>query len=167
MVESAPARLMRRKLSTFGAMLSLLLCASATYVWVWLPYGPWANPFYQPIGRVGGDYFHAFPNATGLRIHHTSAAPQARGNGTDRHFCGFWFQSMDTALGRTTVVVLRAWFLLLLTALYPIAWMRNLFIALRQPKAGCCSSCGYDLRATPGRCPECGTVPAAGLQPTQ
>jgi hypothetical protein len=49
------------------------------------------------------------------------------------------------------------------SAVLPFLWLADRFVAGPRPRFGRkqCQRCGYDLRATPGRCPECGTVPAA------
>jgi hypothetical protein len=58
-------------------------------------------------------------------------------------------------------IVLPDWFLVLLLGVPPLLWTRRRFVA-RRPKMGVCRTCGYDLRASVGRCPECGSpIPAA------
>lgn len=50
-------------------------------------------------------------------------------------------------------------------AVLPASWLAMYYYRRRQAKRnriGICHTCGYDLRATPDRCPECGTVPTNG-----
>jgi hypothetical protein len=56
------------------------------------------------------------------------------------------------------------WSLVLLFTIVPaLHWLPRL---RRRRAPGLCAACGYDLRATPNRCPECGAVPP-GLRQIQ
>jgi hypothetical protein len=52
------------------------------------------------------------------------------------------------------------WFLVVLAALPALAWATARLRRIRRTRRGRCPACGYDLRASPERCPECGAVPA-------
>lgn len=59
---------------------------------------------------------------------------------------------------RATVVVIPLWLVMVLLSLPSVGQAARLDIRRRRMRANCCVSCGYDLRGTPGRCPECGWV---------
>jgi hypothetical protein len=65
---------------------------------------------------------------------------------------------------RQWTLVLPFWFLTIAMSIFP---MLRCFRLIRERQTrrcigkGICTKCGYDLRATPTRCPECGTIPAS------
>ncbi|HEX5243492.1 MAG TPA: zinc ribbon domain-containing protein [Tepidisphaeraceae bacterium] len=58
----------------------------------------------------------------------------------------------------TFQIVIRLAILFLLTAILPIFWLARRLVARRRiHSTSRCIHCGYDLRASNDRCPECGT----------
>jgi hypothetical protein len=86
-----------------------------------------------------------------------------------------WLQRRGFGIGQRTpaaavgsssyFVCLPNWFVVVLAAILPALRLRTALRTRRRHCSGLCRVCGYDLRATPNRCPECGTC-AASLAPS-
>ena len=165
--------------ATFGLwIVSLLVAVRLDYTWIdkgrptWLAVGPYAavSPHQLTLGLQRIDYAprHAFVPIEsvappGLSWRRSTPTPAAVGQLPARlGFDGLSQTRLNTGYGdvRATAVVLPLWFLIGVTAAAPawVLWRAAGRLRRRSPTA--CRSCGYDLRASPGRCPECGAAAA-------
>lgn len=72
-------------------------------------------------------------------------------------FNGFHVGSPPVPDYRYSYVAIPHWLLITITALLPVLRQCRTLTRFRRDHPGICGMCGYDLRATPSRCPECGT----------
>jgi hypothetical protein len=76
--------------------------------------------------------------------------------GHERAFVGFSWNRWQTPPTADTRVEIPFWFIAALCMVpFTFAGLKRLRTRRRRA-AGCCLACGYDLRATSDRCPECG-----------
>ena len=166
----------KRRLFNLAGAVSLLLCTAVGMLWVrsyrvgtasgysadLSPDGMWHEHYFASDG--GELYLTAFrqdapsSGAHGRFFMRDYARRElARGEESWR-FAGFsydYFPQMPQREWRTWGVPY--WFLATLTMATPAAWIIRRHRRCCERHARRCPVCGYDLRATPDRCPECGT----------
>ena len=76
-----------------------------------------------------------------------------------------WGEDSSVLLWRVTDGSRVGWYLIVRNellpapfAVLPLLWVCGKCWRVLRHRDGHCEQCDYDLRATPGRCPECGTV---------
>jgi hypothetical protein len=74
---------------------------------------------------------------------------------------GFLFYAGTGTVSHLRLVTSPHWAIAVIAAALPGVWLMVWRRRRRRFPAGCCVVCGYDLRASKDRCPECGTAIAA------
>jgi hypothetical protein len=172
-----PVRRLARILLNAATVLSLLLCAASAALWV-RSYRTVDDVSYVADGPPPLPSVSYFANSvdggiTFDRFVRTAPSPQTPGriptgfsarHGSVRRYrppvnlLGFGADVRTGIFGVQYEVVVPYYAVVLITSVLPAL---GLWRYVRRPRraGGHCPKCGYDLRATPERCPECGTLP--------
>jgi hypothetical protein len=157
----------RKRITITFLTLSLALCAAAGFGWLlsWWKGTPAVVHLWWSHSRTG-----SFAVSTGFGRLILRREFYNRASDTHFHrpvqwnsaFVGImWYRSAPGwqlhLYYRTIIAVVGCYPLLVLTKSVIAASSS----ARRRRRKGLCPQCGYDLRATPERCPECGTVAGA------
>ena len=160
---------MKRRLFTLCSAVSLLLCVLACTLWV---RSYWRSDTLLFHAR-GGTVYGVGSNrgslvagwATELKTDQGRRWRDQRGPAGDEPHYGLWLGFGLRRSGPERLLFLpHALAVVASAASAGTLWVRHRR-QVRRDRLGLCPACGYDLRATPDRCPECGAVPASGKVP--
>jgi hypothetical protein len=175
----------KRYLFNFVVLASILGCAATSVLWirskrvidiVRYRSSPQATPQrYWGIFTAGGriwymvddDYAPKLEDPVGWEnsfgdepsdvFNHWSLKPHPGSIGT-YEILGFGTYWYHRPWGYVRHGIVPLYGIILVSAIPPALWVRNRRKATLRNREGKCKHCGYDLRATPDRCPECGSM---------
>lgn len=190
-----PYTILRHQLSNLALTLSVVMCAAISALWIQSVVAPhWLNLTFadgayaiqSAAGRLQARSCRQWGGPPGVRIvwdrrffdrfrddprpNILPPLPQAP-SASLRNGFGFARENyrVVTLSGTHGVVsdllAVPYWFILVVCALLLAARVVGSRVRARRVNRGHCAACGYDLRGTPDRCPECGTSAARNLQP--
>jgi hypothetical protein len=74
-------------------------------------------------------------------------------------FAGIRWNHSENDIGKNWTFQIPIWMIILPLFALPLLSTKRFLVRHYRAVHGQCITCGYDLRATPGRCPECGAIP--------
>jgi hypothetical protein len=163
----------RRWLFNWVTVVSSLLCVGSVGLWVRSYFVADIIGFGNPVANSGIRVRAAYSikgvvvvyelsprlDSSGFFWSHTSASLMRAQHG----YWPFYLSTSRPSASMHLYVRFSYWLSTAVAGILPLLRIRQILQTnrrLRRTKQGYCASCGYDLRATPDRCPECGTIPA-------